>query len=276
MKLNQSMLTRNTAPRLRADQVTYEEYNANRSKYTFAICPGPSPEVGSTKIYEIPVSSPDGTIKVQVYIPTEDAIIAGGLKTQDGKLPAHVDYHGGGFVIGNLGSDDSWCRQVCQAVGCIVLNVDYRMAPDYPHPAPLMDSWAALKWTFEKADELRIDTSRVSIGGLSAGGQLSAVLAIMARDDPGMPKLVLQMLIVPAVDTRFIPLEGSCRQDVPYKSYIENEFAPCLPLNRLRWFYKLWLGTDVGMSHCTVHVSCINLVYDISGAKHPSKRLTNE
>ena len=61
-----------------------------------------------------------------------------------------------------------------------------------------------------------------------------------------MPKLVLQILIVPAVDARFIPQEGSCEKDVPYESYVTNEFAPCLPLNRLRWFYNLWLGTDVG------------------------------
>jgi acetyl esterase/lipase len=165
-----------------------------------------------------------------------------------------VDYHGGGFVIGNLGSDDSWCRQVCQAVGCIVLNVDYRTAPEYPHPTPAMDSWAALLWVFKEAATLGIDPERVSIGGLSAGGQLAAVLALMARDEKSLPRLALQMLIVPVVDTRFIPLEGSCEKSVPYKSYIENEFAPCLPLNRLRWFYNLWLGTDVGTytppKHC--------------------------
>lgn len=156
-----------------------------------------------------------------------------------------MDFHGGGFVIGNLKSDESWCRQACQEVGCVILNVDYRLAPDYPHPIPLTDCWAALKWAFKSADQLGIDPSRVSIGGLSAGGQLAAVVALLARDEPDMPKLVLQMLIVPVIDTRFIPLEGSCDPSVPYESYIKNEFAPCLPLNRLRWFYKLWLGTNM-------------------------------
>jgi acetyl esterase/lipase len=170
------------------------------------------------------------------------------LRTKDGELPAHVNYHGGGFVIGNLKSDESWCRQACQAVGCLILNVDYRLAPEFPHPVPLTDSWAALKWVFDHARELRVDTSRVSIGGLSAGGHIAAALALLARDEPKLPKLVLQMLVVPVVDTRFIPLEGSCDPDVPYVSYIKNEFAPCLPLNRLRWFYKLWLGTDMGKS----------------------------
>ncbi|TVY51993.1 AB hydrolase superfamily protein [Lachnellula cervina] len=237
--------TKHQAPKVRADQVTYEEYNADRSKYTFTIAPGPHPEVGCVKEYRIPVSEPAGEITIQLFAPTVEAIAAGGLRTADGKLPAHLDYHGGGFVIGTLKSDESWCRQACQAVGCIILNVDYRLAPEFPHPIPLTDSWAALKWVFAHAEELRIDTSRVSIGGLSAGGQIAAVLALLARDEPDMPKLALQMLIVPVVDTRFVPLEGPCHPSVPYESYIKNEFAPCLPLNRLRWFYKLWLGTDM-------------------------------
>jgi len=237
--------TKYLAPRLRADQITYEEYNSDRPKYTFPICPGASPEVGSTKIYRVPVTDPAGEIDVKVYVPTEEAIAKGGLRTKDGKLPAHVNYHGGGFVIGNLGSDDIWCSQVCQAVGCIILNVDYRLAPEYPHPVSTMDSWEALLWAFKNADKLEIDPERVSIGGLSAGGHISAALALLARDEKELPKLALQLLTVPAVDTRFIPLEGSCNADVPYKSYIENEFAPCLPLHRLRWFYNLWLGTDV-------------------------------
>lgn len=135
---------------------------------------------------------------------------------------------------------------MCQAVGCIVLGVDYRLSPEYPHPVPLTDSWAALQWTIANANDLAIDSSRVSLGGFSAGGQLSAVLALMARDTPGFPKLVLQILVVPIADARFIPLEGPCPPEDPYKSHHENEFAPCLPLNRLRWFYNLWLGKDMG------------------------------
>lgn len=206
------------------------------------------------KIFKVPVAAPPGEIDVRVYFPTEAAAINGGLNTKDPKLPAHVDFHGGGFVIGNLETDDSWCRQVCQAVGCIVLNVDYRLSPDFPHPIPLTDSWTALQWTIANAGELGIDTSRVSVGGISAGGQLAAVLSLMARDTLGFPKLVLQILTVPIVDTRFIPLEGSCSPEDPYKSHFENEFAPCLPLNRLRWFYNLWLGKDMGMQPLVLSV----------------------
>lgn len=120
-------------------------------------------------------------------------------------------------MIGNLKSDESWCRQACQALGVIIVNVDYRLAPEFPHPVPLMDSWEALKWVFASAEKLGIDVNRVSIGGLSAGGQIAAVLALMARDEPTLPKLVLQLLIVPCIDVRFVPLEGSCKSHrLPY------------------------------------------------------------
>ncbi|KAI9729403.1 MAG: hypothetical protein M1834_006927 [Cirrosporium novae-zelandiae] len=240
-----TLLIESPAPKIRADQVTIEEYRKNTSKYTFFIAPGPSPDVGSATIYKVKVKEPDGEILVKVYVPTADAITSGGLKTADGKLPAHVNYHGGGWVIGGLHSDQSWCRQVCQRVGCIIVDVDYRLAPEYKFPIQIWDSWAALKWVFAEADKLGIDSSRVSVGGLSAGGHLSAVLALLARDEPGMPPLKLQMLIVPCVDARTTPVEGSCDpKTTPYETYITCENVPCLPLQRMRWFHNLWLGTD--------------------------------
>ncbi|KAI1091937.1 alpha/beta hydrolase fold protein [Rostrohypoxylon terebratum] len=234
------------APQLRADQVPYEIYNTDRPKYTFPtnkVC-AEAPEVASDTIYKIPVSDPPGEIAVQVYVPTPDAIASGGLE-HGGLLPAYVNYHGGGFVIGGLESDVSFCRNVCQRAGIIIVNVDYRMAPEYPHPVSATDSWQALKWTFENAEKLKIDRSRVGVGGLSAGGCIAAVLALLARDEPGIPDLAVQLLIVPVIDARYIPTEGSCDPaKTPYKSYIDFEFAPMLPLNRLVWFYNLWLGTD--------------------------------
>lgn len=130
----------------------------------------------------------------------------------------------------------------------IIIDVDYRLAPEYPFPTQTWDSWTALKWVFANAESLGIDKSRVSIGGLSAGGQIVAVLALLARDEPGMPPLKLQLLVVPAVDCRWVPAEGSCDDSVPYETYRSCEHAPCLPLHRLRWFFNLWLGSDAGES----------------------------
>ncbi|KAI1418588.1 alpha/beta hydrolase fold protein [Hypoxylon sp. FL1857] len=236
------------APRLRADQVPYEVYNKDRGRYTFptAKVSGESPDVASNKIYKVPVSNPPGEINIQVYVPTPDAIASGGLE-REGLLPALANFHGGGFVIGGLDSDESLCRKLCQRVGCIIVNVDYRLAPEYPHPISTTDSWDALRWVFKNADNLKIDPTRVGVSGLSAGACIAAVLALLARDDPSLPRLAVQLLIVPVIDARFIPKEGSCDPaKTPYKSYIDFEFAPMLPLNRLIWFYNLWLGTDEG------------------------------
>src|ERR1700760_2946253 len=90
----------------------------------------------------------------------------------------------------------------------IIVDVDYRLAPEFPFPTQIWDSWAALKWVFANASKLGIDDSRVLIGGMSAGGHLAAVLAILARDEPNLPPLKLQMLVVPSVDARFTPIEG--------------------------------------------------------------------
>ncbi|KAI1204641.1 alpha/beta hydrolase fold protein [Annulohypoxylon truncatum] len=234
------------APQLRADQVPYEVYNKDRPKYTFptAKVSAEAPKVASNTIYKIPVSNPPGEIAVQVYVPTPDAIASGGLE-HDGLLPALVNFHGGGFVIGGLDSDESLCRNLCQGVGSIIVNVDYRLAPEYPHPISATDSWEALKWTFANAGRLKIDPERVGVSGLSAGGCIAAVLALLARDEPSVPNLAVQLLIVPVIDARYIPTQGSCDPaKTPYRSYIDFEFAPMLPLNRLIWFYNLWLGTD--------------------------------
>lgn len=234
-----------TAHRIRADQVPFEVYDQDRNKYAFPVnlVTAPAPDVASAIIYKIPVEGPGGEIALKVYSPTTEAIKKGGLATADGRLPVVVDYHGGGFVIGGLASDEAWCRQICQQVGCVVVNVDYRLSPKYPHPVPAEDSWKAYCWVVANANKLGIDTKRIAVSGFSAGGCLAAVMSLLARDAPDIPDPVLQILIVPVLDARYMPLEGSCEQNVPYESYVTCEFAPMLPLARLVWFYNLWLGT---------------------------------
>lgn len=188
------------------------------------------------------MTTPPGEIAIQINQPTAEAIKAGGL-AKNNLLPAYIDFHGGGFVIGTLATDAPFCAKIAQTLGCITVNVDYRMAPDFPHPTPVQDCFDALRWVVEHAAEFGIDTSRLAVGGFSAGGCLAAALALLARDDQAIPPLRLQLLIVPVLDARYVPEEGSCDPAVvPYASYVELEHAPCLPLQRLRWFYNLWLG----------------------------------
>lgn len=109
--------------------------------------------------------------------------------------------HGGGFVLGNLDQDDVLCQQVVEQTGCVVVSVDYRLAPEHPFPAAADDCYAALVWMQGVASELGVDSHRLVVGGASAGGGLSAAVALMARDRGG-PSLALQLLIYPMLDDR--------------------------------------------------------------------------
>lgn len=128
----------------------------------------------------------------------------------------------------------------------IIVDVDYRLAPEFTFPACVWDAWAALKWVIANATSLGVNPESLSVSGLSAGGHLAAVVALMARDDRDVPPLKLQLLVVPSVDSRYTPAEGTYPEDDPYGSHAECAEAPCLPLNRMRWFTRLWIGTDKG------------------------------
>jgi len=113
--------------------------------------------------------------------------------------PLLVYYHGGGFTYGDLDTHDGVCRLLCRHAGAHVLAIDYRLSPEHPFPAAVEDARAALDWAWANAGTLGADPTRVGVGGDSAGGNLSAVVAqISARD--GGPAPVLQLLIYPATD----------------------------------------------------------------------------
>lgn len=121
-------------------------------------------------------------------------------------LPAGVDrpglvvyYHGGGWVIGDIDTHDVLCRHLAASAGAAVLSVDYRLAPEAKFPAAVDDAWAALTWAAANPEALGVDGTRLAVAGDSAGGNLSAVVALMARD-AGMAALRLQVLIYPATD----------------------------------------------------------------------------
>ncbi len=113
--------------------------------------------------------------------------------------PLLVFYHGGGWVIGDLDTHDGLCRFLAAAAGASVLSVDYRLAPEHPFPAAVEDAWSAFAWAAANAAELGVDPERIAVGGDSAGGNLSAVVSVLAREGGG-PAPALQLLIYPVTD----------------------------------------------------------------------------
>jgi acetyl esterase len=142
------------------------------------------------RIEEGRIPGPAGEIPVRIYTPEGEA-----------PLPILVFLHGGGWVIGTLDGYDDLCRALARAVPAIVISVDYRLAPEHPYPAAADDSYAAVCWAAENAASIGGDPARIAVGGDSAGGNLSAVVSLMARDHRH-PKLAHQLLIYPVTDLR--------------------------------------------------------------------------
>ena len=140
------------------------------------------------KVEETTIAGPAGEIPIRIYWPTAD-----------GPLPVLVFYHGGGWVTGNLDTSDSLCGRISNRARAVVVSVDYRLAPEHRYPAAVDDSYAALEWVTRNAERLDVDASHVAVGGCSAGGNLAAAVALMARDRTG-PGLACQVLIYPATD----------------------------------------------------------------------------
>ena len=139
-----------------------------------------------------------GPIPVRHYTPVEPS-------HDGGEVPLLVFFHGGGFVVGDLETHDDLCRLICRDAQVHVMAVDYRLAPEHPAPAGVLDCYAAYRWALEHAAELGADPSRVAVGGDSAGGNFAAVVSQLARND-GIALPALQLLIYPgtnfASDTR--------------------------------------------------------------------------
>jgi acetyl esterase/lipase len=143
------------------------------------------------EVRDLSCPGPLGEIKLRAYRPL-------GTTPAD-VLPALIYFHGGGWLLGDLESHDAACRHYANGARCRVVSVDYRMAPEHKFPAAVDDSAAATRWTVEQAGALGIDPARIAVGGDSAGGNLAAVLALMARDGD-VPPLVFQLLVYPATD----------------------------------------------------------------------------
>ena len=176
------------------------------------------PQVDRVKEYQ--ASGPHGPIPVRVYR---------GAGTADlGALPVHVYYHGGGWVLGDLDSHDWVCRKIANSAQCAVVSVDYRMAPEYVFPTAYEDSLAAVHWVQANAHMLRVDPSRMAVGGDSAGGNLAAAVAIALRD--AGTKLKAQILVYPATD---LSMSGN------YYGRFTKDLI--LTDDTMRWFIDLYV-----------------------------------
>jgi acetyl esterase len=173
--------------------------------------------VGRIENRKIP--GPDGDLPVRIYTP-------------DGRppLPAFVYLHGGGWVICNLDTHDATCRAIANAVPAVVVSVDYRLAPEHRFPAAAEDAYAATRWVAGNAAALGADPTRLIVGGDSAGGNLAAVTALMARDRGG-PALAYQVLIYPVIDS-----------SMTMASYDENAEGYLLTRSAMAWYWNHYLG----------------------------------
>ncbi|PNQ83842.1 alpha/beta hydrolase [Paenibacillus polymyxa] len=114
-------------------------------------------------------------------------------------LPVFVNFHGSGFIMGSAEMDDPWCPVIAERANCVVVNVDYRLAPEHKFPIPLQESYDVTQWVYKHPDVLNIDPQRIAVGGHSAGGNLAAALCLMARDRKEFP-IVYQVLDYPSLD----------------------------------------------------------------------------
>ena len=168
---------------------------------------------------ELPGDLP--AIPYRVYRPSDEPV-----------LPALVYFHGGGWVIGDLDTHEGICRAFANSAGCAVFSVDYRLAPEHKYPAAADDCYAFTRWLAENSEAQGVDPGKIAVGGDSAGGNLAAVVALMARDS-GSPSLCCQLLIYPVTDYSY-----------ETESYLENAEGYGLTLAGMTWFWNHYLARE--------------------------------
>jgi acetyl esterase len=167
------------------------------------------------------LEGPGGELPVRIYRPSLDP-----------DLPVIVFFHGGGWVLCDLDSHDGLCRLTANAVGAVVVSVGYRLAPEHPYPAAPEDCYAATEWVSRHGEELGVDVGRLAVMGDSAGANLAAVVALMARDRGG-PAIAYQCLIYPVTD-----------YDFDTASYRDNATGYYLTATAMQWYWDQYVAPE--------------------------------
>lgn len=175
------------------------------------------------KVTNIAIPAPHGEIAARSYAP---------VAANSQGLPTLVFFHGGGWVIGNIDTHDGLCRMIANGSGCRVISVEYRLSPESKYPDAVDDAVAALEWVEKNASQLGVDANLLAVGGDSAGGDLAAVLAQIAKAKGG-PKLSYQLL--------FFPVTQIGEETRSLREYAEGYF---LERKTLDWFYAQYLPGD--------------------------------
>ena len=166
---------------------------------------------------------PHGPIPLRVFRPS--------ALDKHKAVPVLVYFHGGGWVIGDLDTHDVLCRQLARESQSVVVSVDYRMGPEFEFPAAVDDCWAATCWIAEHGASLGMDTAKLAVGGDSAGGNLAAVISLMARELAPHPPIAFQLLIYPATE-----------MDAQTESMRVNGEGLLLTSKSMQWFVKQYFG----------------------------------
>ena len=205
------------------DEMSVDELRENTRKEALSFG-DPQPVAKVEDIKAQGLSGSDGTdfeIPIRIYTPDEVEYTG-----------VFVFYHGGGWVTGDLASHDDVCRRLANMAACKVVSVDYRLAPENKYPDALNDCYAATLWVFENASLLGVDPRRIAVGGDSAGGNLAASVAQMARDR-GDRWPIFQVLTYPVADYNFDTI-----------SYRENADGYGLTRDKMKWFWGCYLARE--------------------------------
>jgi len=192
-------------------------------KQMLDLAPPVDPTLMVEHVVDQKINDPGGKIPIRLYYPKGDS-----------PFPVVVYFHGGGWVIGNLDTHHAFCHALSKSSGCLVVAVDYRLAPEYRYPAAVEDAYAATCWVAENAEAIQADNRRIAVLGDSAGGTQATVVAMMARDH-GKPHITLQVLVYPITDYNF---------DTP--SYLKNADGYMLTRDLMIWFWKQYLENKEG------------------------------